>query len=169
MSLQDLERLLIERGRRISVSGLSKIENGDRRVDVDDLVALAVAMDVSPLALLLPETAPSETVEISGGRASAGLVWLWSYGQHPLADPDARRFKARSMPGWFDPNASIEWSEDMTLASGLPKGELVGRIRIMYGIDGPEDDAVDYLDRSRPRQAVPVKPSTAESTNDPKG
>ena len=47
-------------GRRLSVSALSLIETGKRRVDVDDLVALADALEVSAAYLLgesLPDTA----------------------------------------------------------------------------------------------------------------
>lgn len=40
-------------GRPMSTSVLGKIEAGTRRVDVDDLVALAAALDIPP-ALLLP-------------------------------------------------------------------------------------------------------------------
>jgi transcriptional regulator with XRE-family HTH domain len=50
------QRTLAERvtgeGRPMSASVLGKIEATTRRVDVDDLVALATALDVSPSALL---------------------------------------------------------------------------------------------------------------------
>ncbi|OSZ58676.1 hypothetical protein OQI_20435 [Streptomyces pharetrae CZA14] len=39
-------------GRPMSTSVLGKIESGARRVDVDDLVAVAAALEVSPSALL---------------------------------------------------------------------------------------------------------------------
>jgi transcriptional regulator with XRE-family HTH domain len=54
MSLADLSEAMTLKGRPILASGLGKIETGDRRVDVDDLVALALALDVSPVRLLLP-------------------------------------------------------------------------------------------------------------------
>ena len=49
-----LSRRLAALGRKIPPLALRRIEAGERRVDVDDLVALAVALDVTPLALLLP-------------------------------------------------------------------------------------------------------------------
>jgi transcriptional regulator with XRE-family HTH domain len=59
-SLQDLSDRLTEVGRPIVASGLSKIERGDRRVDVDDLVALAAALDTIPNDLLYePDQAPA--------------------------------------------------------------------------------------------------------------
>lgn len=56
LSYAELSRRLEAIGRRISELGLRRIEGGDRRVDADDLMALAVALDVSPIALLMPET-----------------------------------------------------------------------------------------------------------------
>lgn len=45
--------LVTEAGRPMSASMVGKIEGGGRRVDVDDLVALAFAPEVSPSRLLL--------------------------------------------------------------------------------------------------------------------
>lgn len=53
LSLQALSDRLAALGRPILPSGLSKIEAGTRRVDVDDLVALADALETVPSALLL--------------------------------------------------------------------------------------------------------------------
>jgi transcriptional regulator with XRE-family HTH domain len=55
LSLQALSERLETVGRPILPSGLSKIEAGTRRVDVDDLVALAEALGTAPDDLL---TAP---------------------------------------------------------------------------------------------------------------
>jgi transcriptional regulator with XRE-family HTH domain len=52
LSLQTLSDYLEVLGRPILPSGLSKIEAGTRRVDVDDLVALADALGTVPSALL---------------------------------------------------------------------------------------------------------------------
>ena len=57
----ELSRELAEIGREIPPLGLRRIETGERRVDADDLVALAFVFDVSPLALLLPTEASSLT------------------------------------------------------------------------------------------------------------
>ena len=58
LSLQALSERLQTVGRPILPSGLSKIEAGDRRVDVDDLVALAEALGTVPDDLLTPNAAP---------------------------------------------------------------------------------------------------------------
>jgi transcriptional regulator with XRE-family HTH domain len=53
LSLQALSERLAALGRPILPSGLSKIEQGTRRVDVDDLVALAAALETVPSHLLV--------------------------------------------------------------------------------------------------------------------
>lgn len=65
LDLRSLAERLRANGRFISASSLSKIENEARRVDADDLMALAVALDISPLWLLiddeeLPTTMPTD-------------------------------------------------------------------------------------------------------------
>jgi hypothetical protein len=86
MSLRALETRLFELGRRILSIGLSRLENGGRRVDVDDLVALAVALDVTPNALLLPRDVPPDAeVELTPSlRVSAMAAWAWADGRMPL-------------------------------------------------------------------------------------
>ncbi|NKU56467.1 helix-turn-helix domain-containing protein [Rhodococcus hoagii] len=54
LTLRDLSDLMAEGGRLMAHNTLSEIERGARRVDVDDLMAIAVALDVPPNALLLP-------------------------------------------------------------------------------------------------------------------
>jgi transcriptional regulator with XRE-family HTH domain len=48
-----LARHVTEAGRAMTASVVGKVEAGTRRVDVDDLVALAVALEVKPERLLL--------------------------------------------------------------------------------------------------------------------
>src|SRR5215216_5898212 len=52
LSLQDLSDRLAQVGRPILATGLSKIEQGTRRVDVDDLVAIAAALETIPSRLI---------------------------------------------------------------------------------------------------------------------
>lgn len=52
LSLRDLSARLAELGRPILPSGLMKIERADRRIDVDDLAALAKALETVPIRLL---------------------------------------------------------------------------------------------------------------------
>jgi transcriptional regulator with XRE-family HTH domain len=65
--------------RPIILSALSKIEKGQRRVDADDLVALALALDVSPNMLILPDDDSSSDVALTPGRMmAAAAAWQWA-------------------------------------------------------------------------------------------
>lgn len=112
MALKELSAELSALGRPISLSGLSKLENGDRKADSDDLMALALALNVSPVALLLPQGNPSDLVEVTGGRGAVGLLWEWAYAQEELVAEDRRSFQARSLPAWFHPLAQIRAQGD---------------------------------------------------------
>lgn len=70
MTQEDLAERLEELGRPIAVPGIRSIENARRRVDVDDLTALAVALRTSPAALLTPRNdAPLTGVTHANGVA----------------------------------------------------------------------------------------------------
>jgi transcriptional regulator with XRE-family HTH domain len=87
MSYAELSRILDELGRPIPPLGLRRIEAGERRVDVDDLTALAVALKVSPIGLLMPATAEADeavTMTGSGEPARADTVWNWLSALEPL-------------------------------------------------------------------------------------
>ncbi len=104
MSLGQLSEELGKLGRPILASGLSKIETGERRVDVDDLVALSVALDVSPSRLLLPAEQPQPLtgsdlnwenitrhgkVKLTPAREEGwNQVWAWACGERPLSGVD---------------------------------------------------------------------------------
>jgi hypothetical protein len=62
MTAADLSARLTEIGHPIVDSGIHKTELGDRRVDVDDLVAFAEALGVEPAVLLLGESTIPVTV-----------------------------------------------------------------------------------------------------------
>ncbi|MFK0401043.1 helix-turn-helix domain-containing protein [Microbacterium sp. NPDC090225] len=120
LSLQDVEDKLTALGRRISFSGLSKIERGQKRVDVDDLMSIAIALDVTPNALLLPLADPDTTVEVSGAKGSLGLFWEWASAERTPFGRDQRSFLARSLPHWMDaPGPGLTWFGRITLSMGV--------------------------------------------------
>lgn len=94
LSTTRLSAALKKLGQSIPATGITRIEKGERRVDVDDLVALAVALKVSPAALLLPPTVVGEVELATAETAKAIDAWLWTIGQRPLdrpADEEAER------------------------------------------------------------------------------
>lgn len=90
MTLAELSARLDALARPMSVPTLSAVENGKRRIDVDDLVALALALDVIPTALLMPPADhPDARVEPFPGAppgATAAGWWAWLAGRNPLRE-----------------------------------------------------------------------------------
>ena len=73
LTYRSLSSRLSGLGSPIAASALRRIELGERLVDVDELVLLAWALDVSPLELLTPVSAIPAS-ESSGGTAASRLV-----------------------------------------------------------------------------------------------
>lgn len=103
----ELSEKLTELHRPIPPLGIHRIESGTRRVDVDDLVAIALALNVSPLALLLPTEAAA--VLTDGDQYSAEQIWNWATGRQPLfATDDVLEFMRYSDPlNWPEIEASV--------------------------------------------------------------
>lgn len=86
LSIYELAELLKTAGRPVAASAIAKMERRERQVNTDDLTALAVALDVSPVALLLPlEDGPRHHVDVTGaGALPAADAWDWMTGRAPL-------------------------------------------------------------------------------------
>lgn len=121
MSTYDLARKLSDGGRPVAPSALSKIERAERRVDVGDLMALAVALDVPPVTLLLPASLRGD-VEITGAdRVNSRRVLRWSQGREPLRYPteaDDEESRARFLAMWLIASAPGGRGFDMTTSEG---------------------------------------------------
>ncbi|MBN7388523.1 putative DNA binding protein [Mycobacteroides abscessus subsp. abscessus] len=100
--LAQLSERMTAVGRPMTGNTLSAIENLDRRTDVDDLVAIAAALGISPASLLMPPTEDDEDGGISwriftsaepdpgeGGIAKilSGQFWDWLTADAPLDAP----------------------------------------------------------------------------------
>lgn len=90
LSLAELSRRLKSIGREIPTLGLSRIESGARRVDADDLVALGVALGVSPVTLLLPSPDGQEVGITDQLSVPADSAWRWMHGETELPDAAVR-------------------------------------------------------------------------------
>jgi transcriptional regulator with XRE-family HTH domain len=130
-SLRTLSEALAEVGRGLSQDAINKIENGAeegtarqiRRVDVDDMVALAIVFGVSPAALLVPFTSwMFDSVEVTGaGEVPVVAAWQWANGMHRLTyETDRRRetqvkeYELHGQPEWCHPGGGV-----------LPAGEVL--------------------------------------------
>jgi len=97
-------------GRPIPTLGLRKIVAETRRVDADDLAALAFALGVSPSTLLyLWAVRDDELVAVTAaGDMSSLRAWAWLIAElPPHADDDMMAFFARAWPTWVRRNVEI--------------------------------------------------------------
>lgn len=108
----ELSRRLKATGRAIPELGLRRIEEGSRRVDSDDLMALAEALETTPIALLMPSTATGDELVQVTARPPERAKLLWNHLQGLLirglgettdatlrSTADYRRF-INSTPPW---------------------------------------------------------------------
>jgi transcriptional regulator with XRE-family HTH domain len=84
MPYTDLSERLSELGRPIPVLGLRRIEQGERRVDLDDLAALAAALGVPPILLAFPLAAEKEVEILPGRIVDTWSAMEWFAGRAPL-------------------------------------------------------------------------------------
>lgn len=86
----------------MNATTVTKIEKKDRRVTVDELMALAVALNVSPTLLLLPIDPPhqdpddpsKERVAITDALTTDWeTAWRWLHGQRPLGEASQREIR----------------------------------------------------------------------------
>ncbi len=101
LGFAQLSRELVRAGRDIPPLGLGRIESGERRVDVDELTALAAAFGVCPAALLMPEAEdPEAIVQLTGTeKAQAQRIWSWLNGSYPLTGSVLAFFNV-ALPLW---------------------------------------------------------------------
>jgi len=109
-----LSARLRDLGQPIGIGQLSKLELGQRRVDADDLVALALALDVSPVRLLLDPVADHEPLEITPVvGASRRDAWRWATGEAPL--PTHGAYDMDRHGRWIEENQPHVERDEMTL------------------------------------------------------
>ncbi len=86
LTVRQLSQRLSELGEPILPSGITKIEKGQRRVDVSELMALAAALNVSPARLLLPDVGERDLIKITPNMPpqELWLAWDWMEGRSSL-------------------------------------------------------------------------------------
>lgn len=103
LSYTEMSRRLQERaGWSINAVGIRRIESNERRVSVDDLVAFSVALDVSPVTLLMPSgVAADEILSVAAAEFKAAALWEWLIAEWPFPGrAGLAEFYARALPPW---------------------------------------------------------------------
>jgi transcriptional regulator with XRE-family HTH domain len=111
LSLEDVSRRVADLGRPMLVSGLWKIEAGERRADADDLVALALALDTTPNRLLLAADASRQRIGLTPkSEATTATAWRWATGEDALPDAwgDRRTLDAERLERFKRENRPFE-------------------------------------------------------------
>jgi transcriptional regulator with XRE-family HTH domain len=117
-------------GWSVNPVGVRRIEDGERRVTVDDLFALAAALGVSPTTLLIPNADDGgEQVAATGvtEKCDAERLWKWLRIEEPI-DPDdmeTLEFRMVALPAWKKRQmmANVKYvNVDFSSEGGLAKG-----------------------------------------------
>jgi len=121
LTLRDVADRLQETDRPLAFNTLSEIERGARRVDVDDLVALAAALEVSPSSILMPEVIDGDmSVKGTGIEKpmEAAHYWNWLMARESHVDnengstgEELLQFAAAALPPWAFHRFLTEWKE----------------------------------------------------------
>lgn len=106
LGFTEFSRQLESIGHSIPPLGLRRIENGERKVTVDDLAAIACILHCTPNYLMLPRADRDDSVETTGwGRMSAdSLYFLFTDGYVSYADgakQEALTIFLHNRPDWM--------------------------------------------------------------------
>lgn len=110
VDLRELSARIKATGRTISPSALSKIENGDRRVDVDDLTVFAYALETTPAALLAPAEDAPALAGVPDGQFTPEEIERWIQGRVTLTTGDLLRYWKEES---FNSASYVRHSEDI--------------------------------------------------------
>jgi transcriptional regulator with XRE-family HTH domain len=147
-----LAERLTDIGHPIEQSGVSKWENGRRRVNTDALLALALVLGCSPNRLLLPGKPTGPVALTPNVEVPWDTAWRWASGEVPIllgekgvavTDPRRREFIELSRP--FERGGLQEAGQGL-LARVAPgfnariwHDQAAGRVRSSISWDGGED------------------------------
>ena len=101
LTLRELSDLLAQGGRPMAHNTLSEIERGARRIDVDDLMAIAIALDVAPNVLFRPDSIDvAAPAEVTGSLSVPSVrdVYYFLEGFKSLANANNLEFALRCLP-----------------------------------------------------------------------
>lgn len=81
-------------GHPMHQTAIAKIEAGDRKVTVDEMLLLAVALEIPPSLLLVPVESDDDMAVTPTMNVYPWRVWEWLRGEEPLP--------GRDTPTWYD-------------------------------------------------------------------
>lgn len=88
LTTAELAARMDDSGHAITASAITKTELAQRKVEAEELLAFAVALNVNASALLLPPTTEGSTEVSYVGEVPAADAWAWADGERPLLRAD---------------------------------------------------------------------------------
>lgn len=102
----DVSERLAAAGRPTLPTVVSKIERGERRIDVDDLVAFGRALGVPPVLLLYPLGEEQDVEALAGHTVSTWEAFRWFVGEAPfpgdLGTPHGEVDETTGLAEWYE-------------------------------------------------------------------
>lgn len=174
LSQKQLTELLAKAGRPMLTTVVSKIERGERRVDVDDLAALATALGVTPNALLLPPTTAGDVDLTPAVRTSALNAWKWATGDTPLPEetamPHGYEEAVRRRLSFREENRPYEASQASTMRLIVAHPELFAQLRDIaaraHAVGVPLPGLAQYLEAMEHLNALEDMAKDPETAGD---
>ncbi len=103
MTQADVADRLDRLGSPLDRVAVAKIETGARGVSLDDAVALALALDLPPYALIIPDDPEAKVALTPKTKATASEAHLWAVGADPLGTDPEHYYGAVSDDPWRHP------------------------------------------------------------------
>jgi transcriptional regulator with XRE-family HTH domain len=88
LTTEQLAERVTSLGRPMRANTITKIEKAQRRVDIDDAVALAIALRVNLSTLVLPYSTKGTAQLTEATTVTAVGAWDWADGRSPLHVPE---------------------------------------------------------------------------------
>jgi transcriptional regulator with XRE-family HTH domain len=92
MDMRTFATRVKEAGRAMSAAAISKVENGDRRVDVDDLAVFAFVLGTTPAVLLSPPVGMGAPTGVPADTFTTEELDQWARGMVALTTEDLLRY-----------------------------------------------------------------------------
>ncbi|MFD3503721.1 helix-turn-helix domain-containing protein [Streptomyces sp. NPDC058678] len=142
---KDVSDRLRKAGRPLLATVVSKVERGERRIDVDDLVAFALALNVSPLALLLPPRGNGNPyIPLTDGvTATLAEAWDWATGVHALPERPGEKASQEKQEAY----ELLSHSQEQRYVKRKPAGRAVDVLHDeVYRLIGISEVSTERLD-----------------------
>lgn len=149
-SQQKLADRLSELGHAIDRSALARIERGTRGVPLDEALAIAAALEVSPLSLVLPAESGDPIAITPSIVVTSAEARAWLRGDEPLPGQD-REFFEQELP--------VEWIDVLVRRRIQALESVVAALADAWSAESTEQitDGLDALDEEIQRQRSEVR------------